>query len=872
MLGVGFTDAAHPRASGKPAAHRICGVAGDERGSYARAKPIVVDASGESASADRRKRAIAMRDASRAHRELADDEARRRLEDDLAGEQILAAVQRMEMKTQRALDRAVGVAQAEIVWRKHYDRPTLRTARGLNGQLPLLSSSRPANARGETSFHFDVTSIAKGDELRAALADPTQALKAKSVAAKFQEYLEREDAIERGQAVAAQGYIENDAKIERDFGDLHDGPTFASFGTLPSDREARGGFFQIVEDNERVPRVLVILDPKADPAVTARVKAKLDEDGDADEHPLSPTIRACLDADEAMEIAVEAADALELIARFHSAGQVDSFAAPQRTKGLPSPLLPPRPLRVAYRSGGTIQIRVIIELPREMTPRQRLNLAKDYCAEFGRQGLMYWAVIHAPGPTNDPRNVHLHVNLYDRPCRQIDVAGQQVWDFAYSTRHPDPKQARDYRPYKQRKIRGFAKKDWIRIERSRFAKLATEHMKTAGIARGLNPNRHVLMDIAQVPRRRLAKSDYNRERRGIATTAGDAMVKTEWDEELVAISRRAQNELQETERPLDTRIGAIEEMTSKLAHGAPDAEALQVMLTELRNTQQQMARALLDRHALPYVAERLGSRARLVPAALQDASLRLAANSAGELTHSLPVIVAEEQALRLHAEKQFDAIEQHLSAALVRQNEHVGLDAHSGVHEGTRTSAEQRDSLVQPAAPHSMRTEISETALSKIPSSVPRSPLPQDRRILMPDERRQTHRKTKRDVSVEEVGGQDERTRAITSMRRNKRELQPASTAVMRVVGIARKVHLDEEQLARRLKNNARKKNLAQSAEAPSSNDHTTSDVVSLPKSSEPPHTAGPRPDAPTGSEHGENLRRRAIIAQKKRRDDGRGR
>jgi hypothetical protein len=46
-------------------------------------------------------------------------------------------------------------------------------------------------------------------------------------------------------------------------------------------------------------------------------------------------------------------------------------------------------ITVSLGRGGRVQTRIIAELPHEITPAQRLAVAKEYCAEFDRLGLPY---------------------------------------------------------------------------------------------------------------------------------------------------------------------------------------------------------------------------------------------------------------------------------------------------------------------------------------------------------------------------------------------------------------------------------------------------------------------------------------------------
>ncbi len=104
---------------------------------------------------------------------------------------------------------------------------------------------------------------------------------------------------------------------------------------------------------------------------------------------------------------------------------------------------------------GRIQTRFVVELPNGLDARQHRTIMERFCARLHAEGWMYAAAIHCPDAKNDPRNVHLHVDAYDRPCRWMPGMGTDgktgagCWDFEVAIR----KRNGDLRyPYRQQKI------------------------------------------------------------------------------------------------------------------------------------------------------------------------------------------------------------------------------------------------------------------------------------------------------------------------------------------------------------------------------------------------------------------------------------
>jgi hypothetical protein len=202
----------------------------------------------------------------------------------------------------------------------------------------------------------------------------------------------------------------------------------------------------------------------------------------------------------------------------------------------------PAPVQFELGRGGNVQTRMIVSLPYEMNARERLALAQEYTAEFERLGIPYWAVIHAPGPDNDARNYHLHVNLTTRPAKKIvhPLTGEPVWDFSIlATRTYANATKRIIRPFAQNKIRAMNRPNWIPQERARFSAIANRHLELGGYAKRLDPRTHEAMGLP-APREHLPKTDFGRERRGLTTPRGVKLATRDWGGDVHAIAMAVQ--------------------------------------------------------------------------------------------------------------------------------------------------------------------------------------------------------------------------------------------------------------------------------------------------------------------------------------------
>ena len=78
--------------------------------------------------------------------------------------------------------------------------------------------------------------------------------------------------------------------------------------------------------------------------------------------------------------------------------------------------------------GGRTRWRVVVNFPLEFSPAQRREALQLICDHFAGMGCMYMGVIHEPAASNDWRNNHCHIDLYDRPCRRL--TGDEDHDLA----------------------------------------------------------------------------------------------------------------------------------------------------------------------------------------------------------------------------------------------------------------------------------------------------------------------------------------------------------------------------------------------------------------------------------------------------------
>lgn len=557
----------------------------------------------EEQEAERRER----KDSARARSELEED--RSRLEAEMrAAARLMGRIVAIERKAQEKLNRRCSGPDALTAIARILSTPGIRTIRGLNGQEPLQRTSRPKGRDGAVSFHFSVEALTKGGELADILAQRISIKTALSSSWSHQRYIEREDAKERLSAVNSQSYIDNPDKTEQARRSQQDIVTAASFGTIGDTSEERERFWRAVDEAEEAPRTPeVTLNPAIGPEVWEKIREIA-----ARRRNLPPILIEALSARAPVVGTVSTRDGAILIDIFRKAGF-------PRIRDRPSKGGPPEPIQFKLGKGGRVQTRIIVELPHEMTARQRLDLAEAFCSPYRADRLPFWAVIHRPTQHNDDRNFHLHVNLYDRPAARMKhpQTGDPIWDFEYVENFEDKyRHRRSRRPAMQNKLRAMSKLDWIKTERRRFAQLANGHLEAAGHAKRLDARTYVEMGVQQEARARISKGAYARERKGQETPEGAILARQEWHANLNAITL-AVGSYASCGAEISAKVRRA--VLAQEGRQTVDAKAACKIAKQIMECSAERADSLIEYEAYSFVAAKLESRARLKAPALRDA-------------------------------------------------------------------------------------------------------------------------------------------------------------------------------------------------------------------------------------------------------------
>ncbi|SFJ75015.1 MobA/MobL family protein [Bosea sp. OK403] len=578
------------------------------------------------AAEQRATKSRATRESKRAQRELEADREREIDAGERAAARALHRVNALEQQAQRRMTDVSrgGSGVADIA--RILAKPGVRTASGLQSQKAQKQTTRPQGQSGAVSFHFSVTTFSKGGQLADVLKGRKSASAALSGGGKHQRYIDREDAVEVVQSKAMQGYIDEPSKLEQV---VSAGMEVSSFGNIGATKEERDAFWDAVDDAEDAPRkTKVILDPEKYPAVWVRLR-------NMTRHPsaLPPTLSLALTTNQAISETVTEAEGLKLIDIFQKAG-FTKISAEQSVDDLPD-----APIAFLVGRGGRVQTRLVIELPHEMTPVQRLVLTKDFCKSYEGHGLPYWAAIHAPNKHNDSRNYHVHINLYDRPAKKIEHpekpgSGEMIWDFTYTKENRDKHRNKwTSRPFQQKKLLAIGQeKTWIRTERARFAKLANQHLAAAGAEKRLDPRTYVEMGVPEKARERVNPASYARERKGLETTQGLKLADQQWATNLQSVAAIAKADASyEAYR----RAWLAKALAPQHGRQAAEARLANKTANEIVRLSARKAELVNERNAISHVSAKLESRSRLKTRKSRDDADEAAIAVAGEMKQAV---------------------------------------------------------------------------------------------------------------------------------------------------------------------------------------------------------------------------------------------
>lgn len=377
--------------------------------------------------------------------------------------------------------------------------------------------------------------------------------------AQFAGYLERDGAPEvctsrdHGRYVEQAGATElPDSELSQDVStkpgssDRFEGASenASIFSNISDDPKERIRYWRLVEERESTPQVhALLLKPAQSPDWWAGLSTTIELDEDFQAHALKvaeeyrqSVERRRLAPEEVVEFKIPA-----FICSAEKAGMII-----EQVRGMQG--VEPKAFPLFFKSGrgGRTQYRFVCELPCEISPQARAEIAQEFCRYLGALeqrpgpngdqetvGMMYTGVVHAPDAHNDHRNFHLHVIAHDRPAKLVELEdGSREWDFACRVEYVTPRRQRRsrYRHPVINKVRSVNSKDFIPTLRKKFADIVNGVLQKHGIARRFDPRSYEEMGIGRTPTRHLGTEAAALESVGIPTTVGQSNAIIIWSD------------------------------------------------------------------------------------------------------------------------------------------------------------------------------------------------------------------------------------------------------------------------------------------------------------------------------------------------------
>ncbi len=302
---------------------------------------------------------------------------------------------------------------------------------------------------------------------------------------------------------------------------------------------------------------------------------------------------------------------------------------------------------ISWHSGrsGRVQMRLVGEIPHELSPEGRSRFMKSLSERFDKLGVPYVAVVHKPTAANHKSNWHFHLVYWDRPTERFDpeliaqrntagttlpgyskryadlreqalrdpnvIAQAGKYDFEVVYTYKDAKgRNRTTFPFRQNKNRECTRTAFIPELRKFIAEVSNRELRMAGVSRRVRAERYDKFGINKKPGIHLNDRNNRLELAGIPTEEGTANEERQWEYIIATLEEQKRLEIgvlrsHEVLNPppaikRDARRGKIESewleikcAEIELRHNARVAQAMQTrMLSRPDRLSKQSRRAL----------------------------------------------------------------------------------------------------------------------------------------------------------------------------------------------------------------------------------------------------------------------------------------
>lgn len=233
-----------------------------------------------------------------------------------------------------------------------------------------------------------------------------------------------------------------------------------------------------------------------------------------------------------------------------------------------------------------IQHRLILELPHECSPEDRLAIMKAFTRKYEDDRVPYWCVLHAPmAGKNDDRNFHAHIVLANTPAWKIDWEADgihdgtikprgKVWNFTARTRLPDENKHHRIKYSGRQKGLSHYRIGFVQRERQRFAAAVNAQMSLAGVPVRYDHRSYAAMGLEVEAMTSVKRMILEKSRAGERLILDTGQTKRLVEHEVARIARERSTDLAEVEkikraiRKGAARVGELDREARRLGHRA----------------------------------------------------------------------------------------------------------------------------------------------------------------------------------------------------------------------------------------------------------------------------------------------------------------
>lgn len=340
------------------------------------------------------------------------------------------------------------------------------------------------------------------------------------------------------------------------------------------------------------------------------------------------------------------------------------------------------------RSNGTTYREMEIALPRELPPKQRADLVREFVQqEIGDRHAYQWA-IHTPKAADEGEQPHVHLMFSERQRDGIERDPEQYFK-RYNAKLPEKGGARKgYGPHAGKTLTSAERKADLIALRGRWQDMTNEHLERAGVAERIDMRSHAQRGTGLEPEAKQLPSQWRGAGRSnviefraaraelIGASATLRREVPDMGAEVISLEAERARRQPRPAPPSESKLGSlIEQLRAEISPAAlAEVQAFRQQLAKDNERRKQERQAVRERQAAELRREQEKRRIER----LTSAELR--AEIEQQRPESVAVLVARDpevvEAMQQHQALSNQAQQAKARADLARRESEAWRDAH----------------------------------------------------------------------------------------------------------------------------------------------------------------------------------------------------